>query len=127
MKKNYLLNIMNILRLLPVILAFGLLAAHFSRANMFPAVIVSLVTPFLLLIRSPWIARSIQVLLLLGAGEWIRAMFGYINVRKEIGEDWGRLAIILVTVALLTACSTLVFRGKSLKKRYYLEKSEQKR
>jgi hypothetical protein len=51
-------------------------------------------------------------------------MFGYINVRKEIGEDWGRLAIILVTVALLTACSTLVFRGKSLKKRYHLEKSE---
>jgi len=127
MKKNYLLNIMNILRLLPVILAFGLLAAHFSRVGIFPAVIISLATPFLLLIRRQWIARSIQVLLLLGAGEWIRAMFGYINVRKEIGEDWGRLAIILVTVALLTACSTLVFRGKSLKKRYHLEKSEQKR
>ena len=124
MKKNCLLNIMNILRLLPVILAFGLLAAHFSRADMFPAVIASLAIPFLLLIRRAWIARSIQVLLLLGAAEWIRAMFGYINDRKEIGEDWGRLAIILVTVALLTACSTLVFRGKSLKKRYHLEKSE---
>ena len=91
---------MNVLRLLPVILAFGLLAAHFSRADMFPAVIVSLAIPFLLLIRKPWIARSIQVLLLLGAAEWIRAMFGYINVRKEIGEDWGRLAIILVTADL---------------------------
>ena len=127
MKKNGLLHMMNVLRLLPVILAFGLLAAHFSRADMFPAVVVSLATPFLLLIRRPWIARSIQVLLFLAAAEWIRAMFGYINVRKEIGEDWGRLAIILLTVALLTACSTLVFRGKSLKKRYYLEKSEQKR
>ena len=113
---------MNVLRLLPVILAFGLLAAHFSRADMFPLVVVSLVIPFLLLIRRPWIARSIQVLLLLGAAEWIRAMFGHIEVRKSIGEDWGRLAIILVTVALLTACSTLVFRGKSLKKRYHLEK-----
>ena len=125
MKKNYPLNIMNILRLLPVILAFGLLAAHFSRANMPPAVVVSLIIPFLLLIRKPWIARSIQILLLLGALEWIRSMFGYIQVRKEIGEDWGRLAIILIAVALLTACSGLVFRGKSLKKRYQLEKSRQ--
>ena len=123
MKKNYRLNIMNILRLLPIILAFGLLAAHFSRANMPPAVVVSLITPFLLLIRKPWIARSIQILLLLGALEWIRSMLGYIQVRKEIGEDWGRLAIILITVALLTACSGLVFRGKSLRKRYQLEKS----
>ena len=123
MKKNYHLNIMNTLRLLPVILAFGLLAAHFSRANMPPAVVVSLIIPFMLLIRKPWIARSIQILLLLGALEWIRSMFGYISVRKEIGEDWGRLAIILLTVALLTACSGLVFRGKSLKKRYQLEKA----
>jgi len=123
MKKNCPLNMMNILRLLPVILAFGLLAAHFSRANMPPAVVVSLIIPFLLLIRKPWIARSIQILLMLGALEWIRSMFGYIQVRKEIGEDWGRLAIILVSVALLTACSGLVFRGKSLKKRYRLEKS----
>ena len=124
MKKNCPLNIMNILRLLPVILAFGLLAAHFSRANMPPAVVVSLIIPFLLLIRKPWIARSVQILLLFGALEWIRSMFGYIQVRKEIGEDWGRLAIILVTVAVLTACAGLVFRGKSLKKRYQLEKSK---
>ena len=123
-KKSCPFSIMNILRLLPVILAFGLLAAHFSRANMPPAVYVSLFIPFLLLIRKPWIARSIQVLLLFGAAEWIRSMLEYIQVRKEIGEDWGRLAIILVTVALLTACSALVFRGKSLKKRYQLEKSE---
>ena len=122
--KNFPLNLMNFVRLLPVILAFGLLAAHFSRADMLPAVVVSLIIPFLLLFKKPWIARSIQVLLLLGAAEWIRSMFGYIEVRKEIGEDWGRLAIILITVAVLTACSALVFRGKKLKKRYQLEKSD---
>ena len=113
---------MNLLRLLPVILSFALLAAHFSRADLFPLVIVSLLIPFLLLVRKAWAARGIQFLLLLGAAEWIRSMFGYIEVRKSIGEDWGRLAIILITVALLTACSGLVFRGKSLKKRYQLEK-----
>ncbi len=62
MKKNTTINLLNILRLLPVILAFALLAAHFSRADMLPAVIVILATPFLLLIRKPWIARSVQIL-----------------------------------------------------------------
>ena len=114
---------MNVVRLLPVLLSFGLLAAHFSRANMFPLVILSLLIPFLLLIRKAWVARSIQVLLLLGAAEWIRAMLEYIEIRKSIGNDWTRLAIILVTVAVLTACAGLVFRGKSLRKRYLLGKS----
>ena len=116
---------MNLLRLLPVIFSFGLLAAHFSRGNMFPLVLLSLAIPFLLFIRKAWVARSIQVLLLFGAAEWIRSMLGYIEVRKSIGEDWGRLAIILVIVALLTACSGLVFRGKSLKKRYKLNRSKE--
>lgn len=115
---------MNLLRLLPVILSFGLLAAHFSRAGMLPFVILSLLIPFMLLFRNKWTARSIQILLLLGALEWIRAMFGYIEIRKSIGDDWGRLAIILVTVALLTACYGLVFLKRSLKKRYKMEKSE---
>ena len=115
---------MNLLRLLPVILSFGLLAAPFSRAGMLPFVILSLLIPFMLLFRNKWTARSIQILLLLGALEWIRAMFGYIEIRKSIGDDWGRLAIILVTVALLTACSSLVFLKRSLKKRYKMEKSE---
>ena len=111
----------NFLRLLPVIFAFGLLAAHFSRAGLFPFVLLSLGIPLLLLIKKPWAARTIQVFLLLGAIEWIRAMLGYIDIRKTIGDDWGRLAIILITVSLLTALSGLVFRGKSLKKRYELE------
>lgn len=111
---------MNVLRLLPVLLAFALLAAHFSRADLFPLVMVSLAIPFLLLIKRAWVARVVQVLLVAGAAEWIRALFGYINIRKESGEDWTRLAIILIVVALLTACAALVFRGKALKKRYQL-------
>ena len=115
---------MNFVRLIPVILSYGLLTAHFSRTNLFPLVIVSLILPFLLLIRKAWVARGIQIGLLLGAAEWIRSMFGYIEVRKAIGDDWGRLAIILVSVAILTACSGLVFRGKSLRIRYKLGKSK---
>ena len=116
---------MNLLRLLPVMLSFGLLAAHFSRANLLPLVIISLAIPFLLFIKKAWVARTMQLLLIVGAAEWIRAMFGYIAIRKEIGEDWTRLALILTVVALLTACSSLVFRGKSLKTRYQLEKQDE--
>lgn len=111
---------MVVIRLLPVIISFGLLAAHFSRADLLPLVIMSLAIPLLLLIRKAWAARTIQLLLLLGAFEWIRAMLGYIELRKSIGDDWTRLAIILIVVALLTALSGLVFQGRSLRKRYKL-------
>jgi hypothetical protein len=114
---------MNFIRLLPVIFSFGILAAHFSRTGLFPLVILCLAMPLLLFIRKPLIARIMQIVLLLGAFEWIRSMMGYIKIRNSIGEDWGRLAIILITVALLTACSGLVFRGKHLRKSYGLEKS----
>jgi len=114
---------MNFIRLLPVIFSFGLLAAHFSRTGIFSLVILCLAIPLLLFIRKPLIARIIQIVLLLGALEWIRSMMGYIKIRNSIGEDWGRLAIILITVALLTACSGLVFQGKTLRRRYGLEKS----
>jgi len=114
----------NILRLLPVILSFGLLAAHFSRAGMLPFVILCLLIPLLLFIRNPLVARGIQVLLFLGGLEWIRAMLGYIEIRKSMEDDWTRLAIILIAVSLLTALSSLVFQGKSLKKRYHLDKPE---
>ncbi len=106
-------------------LSFGLLAAHFSRAGMFPFVILSLLIPLLLLVRKPWVPRTMQGLLLLGALEWIRAMLGYIEIRKSIGDDWGRLAIILVVVALLTLSAGLVFRGKSLKKLYKVGQPEE--
>jgi hypothetical protein len=113
-----------IFRLLPVILCFTMLAAHFSRAGLFPFVVLSLGIPFLLFIRKPWVARIIQAFLLLGAIEWIRAMMGYIEIRKTTGDDWARLAIILISVSLLTVLSGLVFRGKLLKKRYRLDKPQ---
>ncbi|MCP4312649.1 MAG: hypothetical protein GY790_15410 [Bacteroidetes bacterium] len=113
---------MNFIRLLPVLLSYGLLAAHFLRSGLFPLVILSFAVPMLLLVKEKWAARSIQLLLLIGGAEWIRAMFGYIELRKAIGEDWGRLAIILISVAVLTACSGLVFAGQSLKQRYKLGK-----
>jgi hypothetical protein len=114
----------NIVRLLPVIISFGLLAAHFSRAGILPLMILSLIVPFILLVKKAWVARIVQVLLLLGGFEWIRAMLGYIEARKAIGDDWSRLAIILGAVALFTALSSLLFQGKALSELYGLRKGK---
>lgn len=110
---------MIVLRLLPILFSFLLLAAHFSRMDMFPLVILSLLLPFLLFIKKVWVVRTIQGILFLGALEWIRAMFSYIEIRKSIGDDWSRLAVILSVVALFTALSGLVLQMKNLKKVYF--------
>lgn len=105
-------------RLIPVLLSFLLLAAHFSRIDMLPLLILSLLLPNLLFIQRKWIARLIQVALILGSFEWVRTIFMYISQRRETGEDWVRLAVILGLVAMFTALSALVFQGRSLRERY---------
>ncbi len=109
---------MTFLRLLPVILSFLLLAAHFSRIDLVPLMILSLLLANLLFIKRLWVARALQAALVLGAMEWIRALIMYVIRRKEAGEDWTRLAIILGVVALFTALSALVFQGRKIKQIY---------
>ncbi len=111
---------MNVLKLLPVILSCLLLAAHFMRAGLFPLVVLSLAFPALLLFRRPWAARLVQIILVLGALEWIRILMVLVDERRTAGQSWTRLAIILGLVAVFTGGSALVFCWDSLKKRYML-------
>jgi apolipoprotein N-acyltransferase len=112
---------MNALRLLPVIISFLLLAAHFSRNDVTPLVVISLALPFLLLVRRRWVPRLFQVLLILGGLEWARSTVMHISRRQAEGESWIRLAAILGAVALFTACSGLVFRNQKLRRRHLPE------
>ncbi len=105
---------MIIIRLIPVLLSFLLLAAHFSRADQTILVIISLIFPFLLLIKRRIILRLIQVVLIISGAEWIRAMLSYIAARKALDEDWTRLAIILSVVALYTAASGLFLQNRNI-------------
>ena len=76
----------------------------------------------LLLLAWPhrWVARLTQITLVLGACEWLRAAAAYIVVRQSVGASWGRLAVILGTVAMFTLLSTLVFLTPRLRRRYKL-------
>ena len=114
---------MNALKLVPVIISGLLLSAHFLRAELFPLVVLSLAFPALLLLKRPWAARLVQIILVLGALEWIRTLLVLVGQRRTAEQPWTRLAIILGLVAVFTGCSALVFCWASLKKRYKLGKS----
>ncbi len=109
---------MNFIRLLPVFISILLLAAHFYRAGLIVLVLLILASPFILLARKPWAARIIQIELVLGGMEWIRATINFVQIRQAYNMPWTRLAIILGTVALVTLISAFVFRSRFLKDRY---------
>ena len=111
---------MNVLRLFPVIFSFLILSAHFSRAGSPLLTIMFLLLPLLLFIEKAWVARLIQILLVIGSIEWIRALITYVSQRQSIDEPYMRLVIILGAVALFTGLSALVFRKQALKERYKL-------
>lgn len=109
---------MNFLRLLPVIISFLLLSAHFLRAGQVVLVFVSLILIILMLARKNWVPWVMKAALLLGAVEWLRTLVVFAQMRIESGEPWTRLAVILGAVALFTAFSSLVFRNNALRKWY---------
>jgi hypothetical protein len=109
---------MNAVRLIPVILGFLLLGAHFYRAGLVPLTGLSVAFPLLLFIRKSWIPRLFQAVLLAGALEWLRSLYFFAAMRIAWDQPWTRLAVILGAVALLTALSGLVFNNKNLR-RYY--------
>jgi hypothetical protein len=114
---------MTFLQLLPVGLSLLLLGAHAMRMGVhaLSALPIALLLAILVWPR-PWTARLAQVVLFLGAVEWVRATAAYIDVRRTLGAPWGRLAIILGAVALFTLLSALAFETSTLRRRYRLSR-----
>ena len=109
---------MNVFRLLPVILSFLLLAAHFYRAGSSLLTGLCVAGLALLFVRKTWVPRLFQVLLVLGALEWLRTLYFFAAVRIAYEQPWIRLALILGGVALFTSLSGLVFRNSKLREFY---------
>jgi hypothetical protein len=99
-------------------LSFLLLAAHFYRGGEYLLVTAALLVPLLLLLRRAWVPGLMQVLLLLGAAEWVYTLWQIAQIRMQIGLPWERMAYILSAVALCTALSALVFFSRPLRQRY---------
>ena len=112
---------MKVLRFIPIVFSFILLAAHFSRADLNILAILTIILPFLLFIKKAWVARVIQIALLFGAVEWIRVLFEYVEIRKQIEQDWIKLAVILSVVSLFMIFSALIFQNKAMKRLYKLK------
>jgi len=108
---------MNALLLLPA-LALSLLGAHFYRAAAWPLLGLCVLLVLLLAWPRAWVARLVQVALVLGALEWLWTAFWLVQQRLALGQPWLRLALILGAVAVFTAASALVFRSVALRRRY---------
>jgi hypothetical protein len=104
--------------LIPTVVSFLLLGAHFLRQGSLTLVVISLVVPLALFIRHRWAVRTVQAVLVIASLEWIRTAVMRVEERIEDGDSWTRLAIILGVVALWTLCSALLFETPPLRRRY---------
>ena len=113
-----------VLLYIPIVLSLIVLGAHFMRYGNSIGVFAALVLIGLLFIRRPWVARLMQVVLVLGALEWVRTMYELGYMRALHGQPYGRMLVILGIVATVTLCSALLFQSVTLKKVYGLERQE---
>jgi hypothetical protein len=106
-----------------VVLSILVLGAHFLRYGNSIGVIAALLLVALLFLRRPWVARLIQVVLVLGTLEWLRTMYELRHIRALHGQPYGRMLVILGIVAAVTLCSALVFQSKTLRKTYGMDET----
>jgi hypothetical protein len=112
-----------VLLFVPVVLSLVVLGAHFLRDGTWVGVFACLLLIGLLFLRRPWVARVIQVALVLGALEWLRTMYELGHIRALHGQPYGRMLAILGVVAAVTMCSALLFQSTAMKKVYRFEKA----
>lgn len=108
----------------PVVLSLIVLGAHFMRYGNAIGVIGALLLIALLTVRQPWVARTMQVVLIVGALEWVRTLYELAQVRAALGQPFTRMIVILGVVAAVTFCSALLFQTPILKRTYRLDRRE---
>ena len=107
---------------IPIVLSLVVLGAHFMRYGNTLGVIGAAGLIILLFVRQWWVARLVQVALVLGAIEWICTLYSMNQVRMAFGEPAVRLNVILGTVIAVTLVSALLFQTKTLQRIYKLNR-----
>ena len=103
---------------IPTLLSCLVLAAHFYRGDHLALTLLACAAPMLLLVRRIWATRLLQIVLVVGALEWVRTTLQIQTIRVEQGRDWQRMAVILYSVAAFTAASALVYLLPPLRRHY---------
>ena len=78
----------------------------------------------LLFVQRAWVARLVQVALILGAAEWLRTLFDLVQVRIAMGEPYLRMTVILGVVAVVALGSALLFQTVTLRQIYCLDRDD---
>ena len=92
-------------------LALAVLGAHFYREGAWLPTLACAVLIALLMLRRAWVPRLLQAALMLGALEWLWTIAMLVQQRQALGRPWGRMAVILGVVTLLTALSAWALRS----------------
>ncbi len=109
---------MLVARFVLVALMLVILGAHYFRAAVFPLVGLCLICLVAMWIPRRWTMFPVQLVLGLGTLEWVATAMRGVYERQQDGEPYLRMAIILYSVAALTALAALVpFFGRM--GRYY--------
>lgn len=103
---------MTLLRPLSAAVALLLLAAHFYRGRQLVGLAAVAVLLALLFVARRWALRLVQLGLVAGAVEWLRALLSFAELRAAHGAPWTRLAWILGGVAGFTALTALLLEGR---------------
>jgi hypothetical protein len=111
-----------VLLYVPVVLSFLVLGAHFMRYGNSVGVVAAVLLIALLLVRQPWVARFMQLVLILGALEWAHTIYELVQVRTAHGMPYIRMVVILGVVAAVTCLSALLFELPEMKKTYGLNR-----
>ncbi len=104
--------------LVPAVLATLVLAAHFLRAGWLPLVVILVAVIPLLGLRRRWVPRLFQLVLGLGALEWLRTLFELRDLRQALGQPSTRMVAILGSVALVTALAAAAFEIPPVRRWY---------
>ena len=102
----------------PIVLSILILAAHFLRGGGLLVAVCVLGLLAILPLRRRWVARLLQVVLGLGALEWLRTLVVLAMRRSEQGEPFLRMVVILGIVVLVTLASALLFETAKLRRFY---------
>lgn len=94
-------------------------AAHFYRQSEKGLVVVSLISPFLLIFPKKWIWLALQYIIFLNSIEWLKTTFSIITIRITTKEPYLKVVFIMSAILFLNILSLLLITNKNFKKRYH--------